>query len=318
MSEFINYKQLKEDWKMSGEIPEWYSTNSLQFFMESYSYKNESVLSRDKTTCEWLAKYAPSVKPDWWEEDEYTKGKDWSEVFLNLVFNDGFAVFSTPLKANGGLPQRGLTISCSGQTLSNSIASKSFVRGELEQLVKNAHGCAISLEDWLAEGVVYDDDGNMSEGIIPVIKDLQKVTEEINQGIRRGQTAFYVNIEHGDFYAVADLLEDMSDKLNIGWIIRDSFIGKLKAEDPEALNRLKKVIKLRASTGKGYFCKLDTMKRNRAEVFKILGLEAKGSNLCLELNLPANDEYTFSCPIINANLSLYDSFPKHNSDYARL
>lgn len=311
MSEFINYKQLKEDWKVSGEIPDWYSTNSLQFFMESYSYKNESVLSRDKTTCDWLAKYAPSVKPDWWEEDEYTKGKDWNEVFLNLVYSDGFAVFSTPLKANGGLPQRGLTISCSGQTLSNSIASKSFIRGELEQLVKNAHGCAISLEDWLAEGVVYDDDGNMSEGILPVIKDLQKVTEEINQGIRRGQTAFYVNIEHGDFYAVAYLLEDMSDKLNIGWIIRDSFIGKLKAEDPEALNRLKKVIKLRASTGKGYFCKLDTMKRNRAEVFKILGLEAKGSNLCLELNLPANDEYTFSCPIINANLSLYDSFPKH-------
>ena len=202
MSEFINYKQLKEDWKVSGEIPDWYSTNSLQFFMESYSYKNESVLSRDKTTCDWLAKYAPSVKPDWWEEDEYTKGKDWNEVFLNLVYSDGFAVFSTPLKANGGLPQRGLTISCSGQTLSNSIASKSFIRGELEQLVKNAHGCAISLEDCLAEGVVYDDDGNMSEGIIPVIKDLQKVTEEINQGIRRGQTAFYVNIEHGDFYAV--------------------------------------------------------------------------------------------------------------------
>ena len=62
MSEFINYKQLKEDWKMSGEIPEWYPTNSLQFFMESYSYKNESVLSRDKTTCEWLAKYPEEIK----------------------------------------------------------------------------------------------------------------------------------------------------------------------------------------------------------------------------------------------------------------
>ena len=36
---------------------------------------------------------------------------------------------------------------------------------------------------------------------------MQKVTEEINQGVRRGQTAFYVNIEHGDFYAVADILE---------------------------------------------------------------------------------------------------------------
>lgn len=318
MGNIVNYKKLKEDWKALGEIPEWYSTNSLQFFMESYSYNNESVRSRDKTTCEWLATYAPPIKPDWWEEDEYTKGKDWAEVFFNSVFVDGYTVFSTPLKANGGLPERGLTISCSGQTLSNSIASKSFIRGELEQLVKNAHGCAVSLEDWLAEGVVYDADGNMSEGIIPVIKDLQKVTEEINQGIRRGQTAFYVNIEHGDFYAVADLLEELSDKLNIGWIIRDSFINKLQAEDPEALNRLKRVIKLRASTGKGYFSKLDTMNRNRAKVFKILGLEAKGSNLCNELNLPANDEYTFSCPIININLSLYDQFPKHIFQIAQI
>ena len=318
MSNIIDYKKLKEDWKSSGEIPDWYSTNSLQFFMESYSFNNESVLSRDKTTCDWLAKYAPKVKPDWWDEDEYTKGKDWSEVFLNLVYRDGYTLFSTPLKANGGVPERGLTISCSGQTLSNSIASKSFIRGELEQLIKNAHGCAISLEDWLAEGTVYDSDGNMSEGIIPIIKDFQDVTEEINQGVRRGQTAFYVSIEHGDFYAVADLLEDLSDKLNIGWIIRDSFIKRLESEEPEALNRLKKTIKLRASTGKGYFCKLDTMKRNRAKVFKILGLEAKGSNLCMELNLPANDAYTFSCPIINLNLSLYYEFPKHVIQLAQI
>ena len=279
--EITNYKKLKEDWKAAGEIPEWYSTNALQFFMESYSYNGESVLSRDTTTCEYLAKHAPKVKPDWWGKDPYTKGKDWKEVFLNLVFYDGYAVFSTPLKANGGLPERGMPISCSGQTLGNSIASKSFIRGELEQLIKNAHGCAISLEDWLAEGTVYDADGNMSEGIVPLIKDFQQVTEEINQGIRRGQTAFYVNVEHGDFYKVADLLEDMSDKLNIGWIVRDSFVSKLVAKDPEALNRLKKIIKLRASTGKGYITKLDTMKRNRAEVFKILGLEAKGSNLCV-------------------------------------
>lgn len=311
MSTFINYKKLKEDWKKSGDIPDWYSTNSLQFFMESYSYNNESVKSRDETLCKYLARYAPEVKPDWWENDPYTKGKSWFEVFFNAVFRDGYAVPSTPLKANGGLPERGMTISCSGQTLGNSIASKSFLRGELEQLIKNAHGCAISLEDWLAEGDVYDSDGNMSEGIVPIIEDFQKVTEEINQGIRRGQTAFYVSVEHGDFYKVADLLEDFSDKLNIGWIVRDSFVNKLKVKDPESLNRLKRLLTLRASTGKGYICKLDTMKRNRAKVFKILGLEAKGSNLCMELNLPANDRYTFSCPIINVNLSLYDEFPEH-------
>lgn len=307
----IDYRELKNKWKAEGEIPSWYSTNALQFFMDKYSYKGESVRSRDMTIAKYLAKYAPKNKPDWWEKDQYTKGKTWEQVFFDLVFTDGYAVLSTPLKANGGIPERGMPISCSGQDLANSIASKSFVIGELEQLIKNAHGCSVSLEHWLAEGDIYDADGNRSHGIIPVIEEIQRKTEEINQGIRRGQTACYVSIEHGDFWAVSDLLYANHDKLNIGWIVRDSFIAKLQAKDKDAVARFNRVVRLRTSIGKGYIVKLDTMNRNKADVFKNLNLEVRGSNLCSELNLPANDEYTFSCPIINANLTLWDSFPEH-------
>ena len=311
MSQGINYRELKEKWKAEGEIPEWYSTNALQFFMDSYSYKGESVRSRDKTTCKYLAENSPSVYPEWWNTDEYTKGLNYEQVYFNVVYRDGYGVLSTPLKANGGLPERGMPISCSGQTLFNSVASKSFVIGEMEQLVKNAHGCAITIDGWLSEGTVYDDDGNMSEGIIPIIQEIQKKTEEINQGIRRGQTAINVNIEHGDFWKVADLLFEMSDKLNIGWVVDDSFIDRLGKKEGEALKRLAKVVYIRCAVGKGYILKRGTMNRNKADVFKVLGLEVYGSNLCTELNLPANDEYTFSCPIINANLSLYREFPEH-------
>ena len=311
MSQGVNYRELKEKWKAEGEIPEWYSTNALQFFMDSYSYKGESVRSRDKTTCKYLAENSPSVYPEWWHTDEYTKGLNYEQVYFNVVYRDGYGVLSTPLKANGGLPERGMPISCSGQTLFNSVASKSFVIGEMEQLVKNAHGCAITIDGWLSEGTVYDDDGNMSEGIIPIIQEIQKKTEEINQGIRRGQTAINVNIEHGDFWKVADLLFEMSDKLNIGWVVDDSFIDRLGKKEGEALKRLAKVVYIRCAVGKGYILKRGTMNRNKADVFKVLGLEVYGSNLCTELNLPANDEYTFSCPIINANLSLYREFPEH-------
>ena len=311
MSQAINYRELKEQWKKDGEIPDWYSTNALQFFMDSYSYKGESVRSRDKTTCKYLADNSPHVYPSWWEEDGYTKGLNYEQVYFNVVYRDGYGVLSTPLKANGGLPERGMPISCSGQTLFNSVASKSFVIGEMEQLVKNAHGCAITIDGWLAEGTIYDDDGNMSEGVIPIIQEIQKKTEEINQGIRRGQTAINVNIEHGDFWKVADLLFEMSDKLNIGWVVKDTFIKRVEQGEDEALKRLAKVIYIRCAVGKGYILKHGTMNRNKADVFKVLGMEVHGSNLCTELNLPANDVYTFSCPIINANLSLYKEFPKH-------
>ena len=201
----LDYRKLKDEWKQKGEIPDWYSTNALQFFMDKYSYQGETVRSRDTAVAKYLAKYAPTAYPDWWEEDEYTKGKTYEQVFFDVVW-DGFAVLSTPLKANAGLPQRGLTVSCCGQHMGNSVASKAFIRGELEVLIKNSHGCSMSVSDWLAEGTVYDKDGNISAGIEPVIDDMQKSTFEINQGIRRGQTQLGVNILHGDFDKIANKL----------------------------------------------------------------------------------------------------------------
>lgn len=306
----LDYRKLKDEWKQKGEIPDWYSTNALQFFMDKYSYQGETVRSRDTAVAKYLAKYAPTVYPDWWEEDEYTKGKTYEQVFFDVVW-DGFAVLSTPLKANAGLPQRGLTVSCCGQHMGNSVASKAFIRGELEVLIKNSHGCSMSVSDWLAEGTVYDKDGNISAGIEPVIDDMQKSTFEINQGIRRGQTQFGVNILHGDFDKIANKLFAESHSLNISWLIGDDFIGRLQNGDKEAIRRFGRVVQVRMQTGKGYFTKIDTMNRNKAQVFKDLGLKVHASNLCNEVNLPSNDEYSFTCVIINANLALYDDFPEH-------
>lgn len=306
----LDFRTLKDELKSKDEIPEWYSTNALQFFMDKYSYQGETVKSREKTIAKYLAKYAPSVYPDWWEEDPYTQGKTYEEVFFNVAW-DGYAVHSTPLKANAGLPFRGLTVSCCGQYMGNSVASKAFIRGELEVLIKNSHGCSMPVSDWLAEGTVYDKDGNISEGIIPVIDDMQKSTFEINQGIRRGQTQFAVNISHGDFWKVADKLFAESDSLNISWLIDDEFIGRLVNKDEDAVSRFGRVVQIRMQTGKGYFTKIDTMNRNKAQVFKDLNLKVHASNLCNEVNLPSNQEYSFTCVIINANLALYDEFPEH-------
>ena len=51
----VDYKKLKNKWKEQGEIPSWYSTNALQFFMDKYSYQGESVKSRYETVNKMLA-----------------------------------------------------------------------------------------------------------------------------------------------------------------------------------------------------------------------------------------------------------------------
>ena len=306
----VDYKKLKNKWKEQGEIPSWYSTNALQFFMDKYSYQGESVKSRYEAVNKMLATFAPKVYPIWWDEDVYFKGLTYEQAFNKLAW-DGYAVDSTPLLANGGLTNRGLTVSCSGQHMGNSVASKAFIRGELEILIKNSHGCSMDVSHWLSEGTVYDSDGNISSGIIPIISEMQESTEAINQGIRRGQTLFAVDALHGDFWKVASKLYLERATLNIAWIITDEFVGKLNNGDTETILRWNKILYLRMATGKGYFTKIDTMNRNKAQVFKNLNLKVHASNLCNEVNLPANDEYSFTCVIINANLTLWDSFPKH-------
>ena len=306
----VDYKKLKNKWKEQGEIPSWYSTNALQFFMDKYSYQGESVKSRYEAVNKMLATFAPKVYPIWWDEDEYFKGLTYEQAFNKLAW-DGYSVYSTPLLANGGLTNRGLTVSCSGQHMGNSVASKAFIRGELEILIKNSHGCSMDVSHWLSEGTVYDSDGNISSGIIPIISEMQESTEAINQGIRRGQTLFAVDALHGDFWKVASKLYLERATLNIAWIITDEFIGKLNNGDTETILRWNKILYLRMATGKGYFTKIDTMNRNKAQVFKNLNLKVHASNLCNEVNLPANDEYSFTCVIINANLTLWDSFPEH-------
>lgn len=67
------------------------------------------------------------------------------EQAFNKLAWDGYSVYSTPLLANGGLTNRGLTVSCSGQHMGNSVASKAFIRGELEILIKNSHGCSMDV-----------------------------------------------------------------------------------------------------------------------------------------------------------------------------
>lgn len=306
----MNYQDLKKKWIETGEAPEWVSTNAVQFFSQEYSYKGETWKEAIQRVSKYLASYAPKVKPDWWEEDPYTSGKDWEEVFFNCRW-DGFILDSTPLLANALIEERGMTISCSGQSLLNSLAEESFLYGELVQLVKNSHGCAFNFVNWLADGDVYDVDGNRSDGILPIIKEAFDKVTKTNQGVRRGQVVFGVNIEHGDFYKVADYLKENSSELNIAWHIKDSFIDKLLAKDKEAFQRLATILTLRIRFGKGYITKLDTMNRNKADVFKNLCLQVTGSNLCNEVNLPSNDIYTFSCPIINSNLVLWRKFPKN-------
>lgn len=304
----MNYSALRKQQIINGDCPTWYSTGGVQLFYDKYSYNNETVKSRFRSVAQAMAKHSPEVYPEWWNTNPYWAGKTWEDAFFQTMW-DGFISPSTPLLANGGIRKRGTTVSCAGGNVGNNLFDRYDFLTEAAILTKHSHGTSYCLDDWPAEGDKIR--GGRSQGLMPLVRDIINVMEEVAQGSRRGSCAYSLRPQHGDFDKVADFLYERTESNNVGWLIDDEFTDAMNSEDPEAMRKFAKMLGIKMPRGKGYFSFIDKMNRKLAKAFKRAGLRARASNLCQETNLPANHEYTFSCVILNYNLELYRSWPEH-------
>ena len=304
----IDYSNLRKNLQAKDEIPSWFTTAGTQLFYEKYSYNGETVRSRFKTIAKALAQHAPEVYPEWWDSDPYTKDLTYEEVFFKSMW-DGFISASTPLLANGGLRKRGTTVSCAGGNVGNNLFDRYNAVTEAAILTKHSHGTSYSIDDWPHEGAKLNRGGH-SLGVMPLIRDFINAMNEVTQGARRGSLAYSLRPQHGDFEKVLDFLYENSESNNVGWLIDDEFVKNMH-ENPEYKRKLQKILGVKMPRGKGYFTFISKMNRHLAEPFKVKGLRVNASNLCQETCLPSNEEYTFSCVILNYNLELYRSWPEH-------
>lgn len=302
----IDYSALRKKQIAEGVCPPWYTTGGIQLFYDKYSFEGETVKDRFRMVAKTMAKHAPVVYPEWWETNPYTAGKDWEQVFFEVLW-DGYISPSTPMLANAGLRKRGTTVSCAGGVVENNLYDRYNFLTEAAILTKHSHGTSYCLDDWPAEGDVIR--GGRSKGVMPLIRDIINVMEEVAQGSRRGSCAYSIRPQHGDFDKVLDFLYERTESNNVGWLIDDEFIYQMNQKDPTALSKFARMLGVKMPRGKGYFSFIDKMNRKLAKAFKRAGLRARASNLCQETNLIASHEYTFSCVILNYNLELYRSWP---------
>lgn len=307
--EMIDYSAKRKKLQADGEAPMWWTTGGTQLFYEKYSYQNESPRTRYKKIAKAMAKHAPETYPDWWDEIEYWKGKTWEQAFFDVMWDQHLSP-STPLLGNGGLRHRGTTVACAGGKLDNSLASRYDIITENAILTKHSHGTSCSIDAWPHEGATLKR-GGVSNGIMPIIRDLVAMTDEVVQGHRRGQLAYSLRPQHGDFWKVAEYLYENPDSNNVGWLIDDDFVLGLKNRDKEAHEKFQQTLWVKMQRGKGYYTFIDKMNRHLAYPFKRAGMEVHASNLCQETCLPSDENHTFSCVILNYNLETYRSWPEH-------
>ncbi len=271
MSEIYD-KLSKERKKLqkAGEIPHWYTTAAYQMFKEKYQHEGATV----KQTFRRIADTAASHL-----EKHNQNVQEWSDKFFTLLWN-GWLSPSTPVLSNMGT-NKGMAVSCSGGYIGDSLDDFYKSYHEVAMLTKFGFGTSAYIGDIRPRGSKISRGGKAS-GTKPVFEHFIHDMRVVTQGTsRRGAFAAYVDIEHGDFDELADLVLHEPDDANIGWNITDEFIKKLNEGDEEADRRYKKAMKLKMVTGKGYFFFVDKVNRKRPQWYKDHNLTVKASNLCL-------------------------------------
>lgn len=317
---YEEYSEIRKQGQKDGSIPSWMATAGVQVFYKKYLYDAENPRQQFERIARTAAKYSPVMISRQDEDKNLNLSSKqafqdyWYEKFFNVLWK-GYLACSTPVLSNTGT-DRGMPISCSG-----GIKVKDSVEGfyeaakEVAILTKNSFGTAVDLSAIRPRGSKFKGGGTAS-GVLPVLKMIQQVTVDVSQGSnRRGAVACYIDIEHKDVEEVLQYLEHFPDHSNIGWIVRDKFVEKLKQNNPKALKRFQDVLYVKSVTGKGYFHFIDKANRSKGEAYEKNGLEVSASQLCNEIMLHSDENETYQCCLSWMNLSKYDEWKDTDAIY---
>lgn len=291
----------RKELQAKGHLPAWYTTPGWQMFKEKYAYGGEAaVRGRHQTIAKTLAKHLKGREAEW-------EGKFFNELW------DGILSPASPALSNTGT-NRGMPVSCSGQMVGDDVDSFYSNLRETALLSKQGFGTSADFSSIRPRGTPISKGGKAS-GPVEVINDFFTAASKISQGgNRRGSVGAYLNIEHPDWDEACDQLAADPNGKNYGWIIKDSFVERLKAGEEDASRRWIKALYTKLTTGKGYIFCVDKANRHRPQMYKDHGLEIVASNLCSEIMLHSSLEYTYSCILASLNLVHWDRIK--NSDSA--
>lgn len=293
------YEELSKERKEGqekGEIPLWYNTPGYQLVKEKYLYQATTIREQYERIAKTASKHLQNTK---YEKDAFNK-------FYDLLWK-GWLSPSTPVLANMGT-NRGLPVSCSGSIIEDSIDGFYSARREVALLTKYGFGTASYLGNIRPRGSKISI-GGTSSGVVPVFKGFVNDMRDVSQGnTRRGSWAGYIELNHADFDELADYILSEPDDANIGWIITDEILEKLKSGDEDTTRRYQKAMKLKMTLGKGYFFFRDKANRKRPQMYKDNNLYINNSQLCSEIMLYNNEEETYTCVLSSMNVAKYDEW----------
>ena len=272
----------------------WLTPNSRQFL-------NAGYLTGTQTPEERIREISDNA-------ESILKMPGFSDKFYGYM-SKGYYSLASPVWSNFG-KERGLPISCFGSHIADDMGDILFTQSEVGMMSKLGGGTSGYFGKIRGRGEEIVDNGKAS-GAIHIMQLFEKMVDVVSQGsVRRGRFSPYLPIDHKD---VKEFLEIGTEgnpiqELTHAVTVSDEWMEKMIAGDKEKRSLWAKVLQRRGEIGYPYILFSDNANNGTVDAYKDKGHEIYASNLCTEIMLPSNDEWSFVCCLSSINVVLYDEW----------
>lgn len=232
-----------------------------------------------------------------------------SDRFYNYM-SRGYYSLSSPVWSNFG-KSRGVPVSCFGSDTSDSVPGILRTVSEIGAMSKLGGGTAAYLGKVRPRGSSITDNGK-STGAVHFMELFQACTDVISQGSqRRGRTAAYLPIDHGDIEEFLNVATEGHPVQNMttAVVVPEGWMQSMIDGDTNKRAIWAKVLKVRSEIGFPYIMFKDNANGiTKPDVYHDNNMSVNHSQLCSEIFLPTNEEESFVCVLSSMNLLHYDEW----------
>lgn len=232
----------------------------------------------------------------------------YSDKFYHYM-SEGFFSLASPVWSNFG-KKRGLPISCFGSHIGDDMGNILYTQSEVGMMSKLGGGTSGYFGKIRHRGAEVKNNGQAS-GAVHIMQLFESMVDVVSQGsVRRGRFSPYLPVEHPDIMEFLEIGTEGNpiQELTHGVTVTNQWMEEMIAGDEAKRSIWAKVLQRRGEMGYPYIFFKDNANNGAADVYKDKDLPIYASNLCTEIMLPSNDDWSFVCVLSSVNVLHYDKW----------
>ncbi|MCK0124496.1 ribonucleoside-diphosphate reductase subunit alpha [Gelidibacter sp. F2691] len=232
----------------------------------------------------------------------------YSDKFYGYM-SEGYYSLASPVWSNFG-KKRGLPISCFGSHIADDMGNILYTQSEVGMMSKLGGGTSGYFGKIRHRGAEVKNNGQAS-GAVHIMQLFESMVDVVSQGsVRRGRFSPYLPVEHPDIMEFLEIGTEGNpiQELTHGVTVTNQWMEEMIEGDEKKRSIWAKVLQRRGEMGYPYIFFKDNANNSAADVYKDKNLPIYASNLCTEIMLPSNDDWSFVCVLSSVNLLHYDKW----------